>query len=461
MNVKILGAAKTVTGSCYNLTFGSTNILVDAGMFQGNALLEERNRLKLFEPSKIDYIFFTHAHIDHSGLIPKFVKNGFNGKIITTKATMDLAKVMLMDSAHVHEVELEWQNRKRRRANLPLLESLYTTNDAKDCISSFQPVKYGEIISFDNFEIKFSDAGHILGSSIVELWFKENGKKKKIVFSGDLGQENKRILKDPTKIFCADYLFIESTYGNRLHREKTATIEELKSAIGYGIERGGNIVIPAFAVERTQEILYELNELFREKTLPQIPVYLDSPLAISATEIFKNNVDYFDDETKKLILKGESPFDFPELIYTVDVEESKRINDVVGGAIIISASGMCDAGRIKHHLKHNLWRSESVIIIVGYQAEGTLGRAIVDGAKKVNIFGEEIAINAKVFTIGGFSGHADQNGLISWISNFEKLPEKIVVVHGEEKESSAFAQKLKEKFNINPIVPSWQDILKL
>ena len=461
MQIKFLGGAKTVTGSCYMLTVNGARLLVDMGMFQGKHELEERNRLELFDHSKIDYILLTHAHIDHSGLIPKLVKNGFSGKIITTKATMDLAKIMLMDSAHVHSMELEWQNRKRKRANLPILESLYTADDAELCINFFTPIEYGKILKIDDLEIRFSDAGHILGSSIIEIWYKSNGNKKKIVFSGDLGQEKKRILNDPEKISDADVIFIESTYGSRLHKVREDTLKELKQAISYGIERGGNIVIPAFAVERTQEILYELNELFKNNILSNIPVYLDSPLAISATEIFKNNVDYFDDETKKLILKGDNPFDFPELICTVSAEESKKINDAVGGAVIISASGMCDAGRIKHHLKHNLWREESVIIIVGFQAEGTLGRAIVDGAKKVHIFGEEIAVNAKVFTIGGFSGHADQNGLINWVSNFKNTPKKIIVVHGEETQSNSLADKIKEKFNVNAIIPDWLDTIEV
>lgn len=460
MKITFLGAAKTVTGSCFFVETASSKFLVDCGMFQGyskdNALNEEEFP---FNVSELDYIFLTHAHIDHSGRIPRIYIKGFKGEVIATKATVELCAIMLPDSGHIQEYENEWTNRKRIRAGKPPVEPLYTYQDAVDSLQLFRKVSYGEIVKInDEIRVRFNDAGHILGSAIIEMWITEKGEETKIVFSGDLGNRDIPILKDPSIIESADYLVIESTYGNRLHNQRADKAEYFLDLINNTIEKGGNVVIPSFAVGRTQELIYELNkkkEVCDEKLkkLFATPVYIDSPMAISATEVFRNNLDCYDDEAREYVENGDNPLDFPGLKFTRTADESKALNERKDSSIIISASGMCEAGRIRHHLKHNLWRKDSTIIFVGYQAEGTLGRRLLDGAKKVRLFGEEISVEARIEMIEGFSGHADKQGLLSWIERFSKKPKKIFIVHGEEDSMTEFSEEIYRRFNIETIIP--------
>lgn len=460
MEISFLGAAKTVTGSCYHISTDSFNFLVDCGMFQGSSADEALNHEPFpFNPGELDFVILTHAHIDHSGRLPKLYLDGFKGQIYATKATAELSSIMLPDSGHIQEFENEWINRKRERAGLPPVKPLYTTQDALDCIKLFTNVHYFEEVRInENIRARFNDAGHILGSSIVELWIRENGEEVKLVFSGDLGNNNMPILRDPSIIESADYLFIESTYGNRVHMNVENKIDRFVEIITSTIAKGGNIVIPSFAVGRTQEILYELfkqREKYGEKLnqLLQIPVYVDSPLAVSATKVFRNNLDCFDEEARAYIENGDNPLDFPGLMFTQSAEESKALNERKDSLIILSASGMCDAGRIKHHLKHNLWRKESSIVFVGYQAAGTLGRRLVDGASKVRIFGDEITVNARIEMIEGFSGHADRDGLIAWIKKFKRKPRNVFIVHGEEEAMNEFSVLINDELGIQSIIP--------
>lgn len=460
MKITFLGAAKTVTGSCCFIETQNTKFLVDCGLFQGQSKEDVLNAEKFpFNPAELDYIFLTHAHIDHSGRIPKIYKDGFKGEVYATKATVELCAIMLPDSGHIQEFENEWKNKKRLRAGKPPEEPIYTYQDALDCIQLFKKVNYGEVIKInDEIKVRFNDAGHILGSAIIEIWILEKGKETKIVFSGDLGNRDMPIIRDPSIIESADYLVIESTYGNRIHENQNNRFEYFVDIINETIDNGGNVVIPSFAVGRTQEVIYELNkekESFdsKLKKLFNTPVFVDSPLAISATEVFRNNLDCYDDEAREYINNGDNPLDFPGLQFTRTADESKALNERSGSSIIISASGMCEAGRIKHHLKHNLWRKESTILFVGYQAQGTLGRKLVDGAKKVKIFGEDISVNARIEMIEGFSGHADKEGLLNWIERFNRKPSKIFIVHGEEESMVSFAREINEKFKIDTIVP--------
>ena len=397
MKVTFLGAVKTVTGSNFLVEGAGKKFLVDCGMYQGSSALEEKNDDAFdFNISEIDFMVLTHAHIDHSGRIPKLYNDGYRNPIIATKATCDLCSIMLPDSGHIQEMEIEWRNRKRKREGKQELLPLYTAEDAIKCLEIFKPVKYDEIIEIDeNIKLRFNDAGHMLGSSIIEIWVTENEKTEKIVFTGDLGNNDIPLLSSPTMIESADYLVMESTYGNRLHVRNDSKAELFLNIVSETIDKGGSVVIPSFAVGRTQEILYELNKL-KEKTddeefikkykkLMQTPVYVDSPLAISATEVFNENKDLFDYDVQEAIKRGDNPLEFPGLKFTRTAEESKQLNEMSEPSIIISASGMCDVGRIKHHLKHNLWNPNSTILFVGYQAPGTLGRKIVDGAKKVKI----------------------------------------------------------------------------
>ncbi|MFH1002273.1 MAG: MBL fold metallo-hydrolase, partial [bacterium] len=412
MKISFLGAAKIVTGSNFLIETRNTKFLIDCGMFQGSKSINRMNYQPFsFNPREIDFIVLSHAHIDHSGRIPRLIKEGFKGDIYSTKATVDLCSIMLPDSGHIQEMENEWDNRKRRRSGEKLREPLYTVKEAEESLRYFKPVLYDQKIELsEEVSLRFRDAGHILGSSIIELWIKEEeGKETKLVFSGDLGRRDRPILRDPYLIDEADYLMVESTYGNRLHHPSEDDAKELISIINATVKRGGNIVIPSFAVERAQDIIYELNKYYTEyiKTEDQdflnVPVYVDSPLTVSATEIFLRNPDCFDEDTLKLINIGNNPLDFRNLKFTRTAEESKQINFSKESKVIISASGMCTAGRIKHHLKHNLWRKESSIVFVGYQAEGTLGRRIKEGEKVVKIFGEEIQVNAEICSLEGFS----------------------------------------------------------
>lgn len=461
MRITFLGAAKTVTGSCFFIETESTKFLVDCGMFQGNSKIDALNEEDFpFNPAELDYIFLTHAHIDHSGRIPRIFVKGFKGEIITTKATAELCTIMLQDSGHIQESENEWINRKRARAGKPPVEPLYTYKDAFDSLKLLRSVSYGNVLKINNeIRVRFNDAGHILGSAIIEMWIVEKGEETKIVFTGDLGNNDVPILRDPAIIENADYLVIESTYGNRHHQENEDRVEKFLNIVNETLKQGGNVVIPSFAVGRTQALIYELNkkkEVYDErlKKLFETPVFIDSPMAISATEIFRRNLDCYDEEAKEYIENGDNPLDFPGLLFTRSADESKALNARKESSIIISASGMCDAGRIKHHLKHNLWRKDSTILFVGYQAEGSLGRRLLDGAKKVRLFGEEIGVEARIEMIEGFSGHADKDGLLSWIKGFNRKPKKIFIVHGEEDAMVELSNEINKELNIDTIIPS-------
>lgn len=460
MKITFLGAAKTVTGSCFLVETKSAKFLVDCGMFQGNSKIDALNEEEFpFNPADIDFVFLTHAHIDHSGRIPRIFVKGFKGEVITTKATAELCTIMLPDSGHIQESENEWINRKRARAGKPPVEPLYTYKDAVDSLKLFKSVSYGDVVRInDEIRVRFNDAGHILGSAIIEMWIVEDGEETKIVFSGDLGNSDVPILRDPSVIESADCLVIESTYGNRLHKEDEDRVEKFLNIVNETIGKGGNVIIPSFAVGRTQALIYELNkkkEVYDEKLkkLFETPVFVDSPMAISATEIFRRNLDCYDEEAREYVENGDNPLDFPGLIFTRSADESKALNDRKESAIIISASGMCDAGRIKHHLKHNLWRKESTILFVGYQAEGSLGRKLLDGAKKVKLFGEEIGVEARIEMIESFSGHADKDGLLEWIKGFNRKPKKIFIVHGEENASVELSNEINKSLNIDTIIP--------
>ncbi len=459
MRVEFLGGARTVTGSATLLEKGSLKWLVDCGMFQGGKELEGRNRnVQHYYPEDLSFILLTHAHIDHSGLIPKLVKEGFHGKVICTKATLELCEVMLQDSAHIQEMETEWQSRKGKRAGGEGVTPLYTVKDAERSLQCFQTIGYNEVLQIaDGVKVRFQDAGHILGSAMIEIWVEEEGEEKKIVFSGDLGNFDQPIVRDPSLVEEGDVLWLESTYGNRLHKSREETVQELLKIIQEALRDQAKVIIPAFAVERTQDIIFTVGQLIRKGRIPSIPVYIDSSLAISATEIFKRNPDCFDEETNALLMGGENPLELPEIIYTRTTEESRAINEDSRPGMIISASGMCDAGRIQHHLKHHLWRETSHIVMIGFQAEGTVGRRIVDGAKTVRLFGEEIAVKAHIHTLGGFSAHADQKGLLEWLSHFNNPRLEVFVNHGEEKISMGLGQLIREKFRFRTTVPQWKE----
>lgn len=470
MNIRFLGAVKGVTGSSHLIKFKNKKILLDCGMYQGK---DEDLNTDEFEvnPSDIDYLFLSHSHIDHSGRIPLLVKKGFRGIIYCSKPTYDLCEIMLLDSAHIQETEAEWKNKKALRTGKKTVEPLYTQNDAMDCFQYFKTVQYGQIVNIDDeLTVKFNDAGHILGSSIIEMCFTESDSSVKLVYSGDLGTNDKPMIKDPSLIEKADYVIMESTYGDRVHENTEERTEELINIILKTIKRGGNVIIPSFAVGRTQEIIYELNKYYdshlnklgtKENELKKIPVYIDSPLAIKATEVFKNNANVFDDEAREYILRGDNPLEFQNLHYTLSSEESKQLNISTEPKIVISASGMCDAGRIKHHLKHNLWRKDSSIVFVGYQAEGTLGRRILDGEKNVKVLGENIHINAEIYNVEGFSGHADKIDLLNWLKGFNEKPKCVFLVHGEEQSKENLKEEIKAQLNLNCVIPEYNVVYEL
>lgn len=457
MRISFMGAAKCVTGSCTLIETHNHKILVDCGMRQGKDAKNAPDGFA-FDAREIDVVFLTHAHIDHSGLMPLLVKKGFKGCVYCTGATAQLCSIMFPDAGHIQEMEVEWQNRKRRRAGKPEIEPIYTVEDAKKAIKHLSPMDYGDKQSVtEDIAVRFVDAGHLLGSASIELFIVEDGTQKKLVFSGDIGNKDKPIIKDPIYIEQANMVFMESTYGDRLHKDLMDTREQLKLTLIKAIEAGGNIVIPSFAVGRTQEVLYDISVLLEENSVPgleKIPVYIDSPLGIAATEIFRSSSKgYYDEEAMAYRAEGVEFFSFDTLVVAQSTDESKAINFDDRQKIIISSSGMCDAGRIKHHLKHNLWRKDSTVIFVGYQAIGTLGRSILDGKKSVKIFGEEIQIKANIERIEGFSGHADKAGLLEWIKHFPTGVEKVFIMHGEEKVSELFAEELKS-LGYDAIVPN-------
>jgi metallo-beta-lactamase family protein len=407
-------------------------------------------------------MILTHAHIDHSGLIPRLCNSGFKKPIFTTKATFELSKVSLPDSGHIQEMEAEWRNRKRLRKGLKEEEPLYTAQDALDALQYFVTRDYQEEFQpAPGVRVRLLDAGHILGSAIIELWITEAGEEIKLVFSGDLGQKNQPIIQDPTVIGMADYIVVESTYGNRFHEEHDNKTELLKKVIFQTVKSGGNLIIPAFAVGRTQDILYHLKNLFLEGAIPRMPVYIDSPMAVSVTEIYRSNPGYYDEPTLKMLTHGDSPFEFDGLHFIRTAEESKQLNLSAKGSIIISANGMCEAGRILHHLKHNLWRADSHILFVGYQAEGTLGRRLLEGAKVVKVMGEEVNVQATIHSIDGFSAHADQNGLMEWLGGFRSKPRGIFIVHGEPAAEQELSSLIKSRFNLVPQIPMLGETYKV
>ena len=444
MKIQFYGAAGCVTGSCHLIKHNGKNILLDCGMFQGKDT-ENDNEVFPFLPSEIDMVIISHAHIDHTGRLPLLFKKGFRGKVYASNATVDLMKIMLEDSGHIQEMECEWKNRKRIRAGLSILDPLYTSEEAKEAEALYEGIEYDTWITpFHDFSFRFRDAGHLLGSSFIEISIKENGENKKIVYSGDVGNKDIPLIKDPTLMEDADYLIMEATYGDKLHDRGNSEIESLLKIINDTIKKGGNVIIPSFAIGRTQELLYLLNNYTEKGNLKDIEVYVDSPLAYECTKVFQKHNDYYDEDAKKLINNGDDPLKFKNLFFTRNQEDSAKLNRR-SGIVIISSSGMCEAGRILHHLKHNIWRKECSIIFVGYQAEGTMGRSILEGAKKIKLFGEEVAVNAKVYNFPGLSGHADAKGLLQWVEGFKKRPKNIILVHGSKNSLEAFRKTLSEK----------------
>jgi metallo-beta-lactamase family protein len=460
MKMTILGAARKVTGSCYHLSVNGLQFLVDCGMHQGLDS-DDLNRAPFrFNPKEIDVVFLTHAHIDHTGLVPRLVREGFKGRIITTAATAELARVMLADSAHIQEMDAEWMTKKARRAGSEkVVEPLYTVEDAIAAIPFFEKKHYGETYALDNvIRYRFYDAGHILGSGTLELRYRNNPEKK-IIFSGDIGKKGNPIIRDPEHAAEADYVVVESTYGNRLHKGMEDSIEELAGAVESTFKRGGNVYIPSFAVGRTQDLIYIFNKLVREGRLTSpLDIYVDSPLADEATKVYFAHPELFDEDAKSLF--GKKKGKAVRVHFTSSAQESIKLNRITSRIIVLAGSGMCEGGRIRHHLKHNLWRPECSVVFVGFQAGGTLGRAIIDGAKEVWILGDKVAVRSRVFTIGGFSAHADQKELLEWLGLFKNKPE-VFIVHGEEAAALDFEKQVKEKLGFLTRVPALGDTFEI
>ena len=468
MKLEFLGAAHEVTGSCHYLEFADKHVLVDCGMEQGPDLYV--NQEIPVNASTIDYVFVTHAHIDHSGLLPMLYNHGFRGQIFTTTATHQLCEIMLKDSAHIQMFEAEWKNRKAKRAGRPEVVPLYDMNDAVGVLGHFVSCDYHSVINVcEGLKVRFVDAGHLLGSSSIEMWISENTaegvEERKIVFSGDIGPGNRPLIKDPEYPTSADYVVMESTYGDRTHETPPDYAVELARVIRDTFTRGGNLVIPAFSVGRTQEMLYFIRRIKTENLLPEFQnfeVYVDSPLAVEATTIFGKNVqDCFDDTALALVQQGINPIGFPGLRMAITSDESKMINFNDKPKVILSASGMCEAGRIRHHLKHNLWRKDSTILFVGYQVPGTLGNMLLNGAKEVKLFGETIEVQAKIENLPGISGHADVNQLTKWVSMFDPKPKRVFIVHGEDKVTEQFAAHIHEELGLEAYAPFSGDAFDL
>lgn len=456
MRITFIGADHEVTGSCHYLEACGKHILIDYGMEQGGNVYE--NIEIPIPPSDIDYVFVTHAHIDHSGLLPLLYSRGFKGQVFATQATCDLCVIMLKDSAHIQEMEAEWKNRKARRAGRPETPPLFTMADAEGVLSHFFPCRYGDILTLvDGLRIRFTDVGHLLGSSSIEIWINEDGIEKKIVFSGDIGNKNKPLIKDPSYIEDADYVVMECTYGDRSHNRTHEHIGELANILQETLDAGGNLVIPAFAVGRTQEILYFMRKIKEEKMIvghEDFEVYVDSPMAVEATTVFSKNImECFDEEAMDLVNRGINPISFPGLKLSITSDESIGINFDQKPKVIISAAGMCDAGRIRHHLKHNLWRPECTILFAGYQAVGTLGRSLIEGVKNIKLFGEAIEVKARIERLDGLSGHADKDGLIEWLQAFKNAPQKVFLVHGDDAVCTSFANHLRTEYGYDAEAP--------
>lgn len=455
MRLIFIGADHEVTGSCHVLEVCGRYILVDCGMEQGT---DEFETAELpMNIADIDYVLLTHAHIDHSGMLPLLYARGFRGDVIATPATVDLCDIMLKDSAHIQMTEAEWKNRKGQRAGKEPVAPIYDMNDAEGVLEHFVSCDYDKVMDLcEGVKVKFSDAGHLLGSASIEVWINEDGEERKIVFSGDIGNLNRPIIKDPSYINDADYVVMESTYGDRYHNADVDYVSELAGICQRTFDRGGNVVIPAFAVGRTQEMLYYFRKIKEEGLVKghSFEVYVDSPLAVEATQIFNENIaECFDEEAMELVRNGINPLRFPGLTLSVTSNDSIAINSDNKPKVIISASGMCEAGRIRHHLKHNLWRKECTIVFVGYQANGTLGRILLEGASEVKLFGEPIEVMAEIVKLEGVSGHADKAGLIKWITSFDNRLKQVFVVHGEDEVSTGFAKCLSDEYGLNASAP--------
>ncbi len=442
MHITCHGAAQVVTGSCHRVETDTFNFLIDCGMFQGDKDLNRKNYVPFeFDPKELDFMILTHGHIDHCGLIPKLVKHGFTGKIYTTPATADLLPIMLRDAAYIQEKDTEHENKRRARQELPPREPLYTLEDAEKVVPLITPLEYRTQLSMsESLGFVLQDAGHVIGSAIVELFITENGKHRKVVFSGDLGQKDVPIIEDPTAIKEADYVVVESTYGDRLHDKRLPREKQLMDIIKRTVARGGKVFIPSFALERTQELLYTLSELqSTHSDFPKVPIYLDSPLAIKITEVFKNHTELYDAEAKE---RKDNPFSFPNLKFTPETEDSKEISKSDAPAIVLAGSGMCTAGRIRHHIRHGIEKPQNTVLFVGYQSPGTLGRILLDGAKEIKMMGRVFDVKAEIQRIGGFSAHADQSGLTGWLQAYEPKPGKVFLVHGEEDTIEKFSKHL-------------------
>lgn len=457
--LQFLGATGQVTGSCYLIETAHTRILLECGMFQGDPQTEETNRKNFaFDPRGIDAVILSHAHLDHSGLLPRLAREGFHGPVYATPATHDLIALMLKDAAHLEEKDTEWENKIRRRAGKQTITPLYTLDDVEAALKLRHPVAYDtrQRLSAD-IDFRFRDAGHILGSSIVELWIRDNGSTTKLVFSGDLGNKDSFLLRDPAHVDEADVVLMESTYGDRDHRPPQETIEEFRLALQAAAQSGGNVLIPAFAVGRTQEILYLLGRFYQAGELPQRAVFLDSPMAIAATEIYHDHMTLFNRKELAELHRADAAnllAWLPVLRTSRTAEESMAINQITGGAIIIAGSGMCNGGRIRHHLKYNLWRSEAHVIFVGFQARGTPGRALVDGARQMHLMGSEIAVKARIHTLGGFSAHAGQCQLIDWLRGLVARRPRVYLVHGETEKAEILRGRIREEVGLEARIPS-------
>ena len=458
MILQFVGANHQVTGSAHYVEACGKRFLVDYGMEQGGIVYESKG-LPCSE-ADIDFVLLTHAHVDHSGMLPKLYARGFRGPVYTTHATAELSSIMLRDCAHIQMQEAEWKARKKKRgdSSLDTIEPVYKMEDAEGIIKNLVPCKYNSMVNiFEGISVRFTDVGHLLGSASIEVFLTEDGVSKKLVFSGDIGNSNQPLIKDPTYTKDADYVLMESTYGDRYHEKaKVNSVEDLASIIQETLDRGGNVVIPSFAVGRTQELLYFIKQI-KERELVKyhdFPVYMDSPLAVEATDIFSKNItECFDEEALALARQGKNPLSFPGLNLAITSEESKAINFDDEPKVIISASGMCEAGRIRHHLKHNLWRPECTVLFVGYQAAGTLGRVLLEGADTVKLFGEEISVRASIMQLPGLSGHADREGLIKWLDSFEKKPEKVFLVHGDDQSCEALREYINKEMKIPAYAP--------
>lgn len=467
MQIKLsfLGAARNVTGSRYLLEIDHTRILVDCGLYQERNLTNRNWAPFPVPPGTIDAVLLTHAHLDHCGLIPKLVREGFQGKIYCTEATSEISQIILLDSAHLQEEDAAFKKRRheRERRKSPFPEvPLYTVDDAKAAAALFSPVKYGETVRVNELvKVTFREAGHVLGSSIIRVEVNHNGETRTLVFSGDVGRWDKPILRDPSVLHQVDYILVESTYGDRVHQATADIPDRLAEIINSTHKMGGNIIVPSFALERSQEILYYMNQLLIEDRIPHLWVFLDSPMAIRITEVFKRHPELFDEEMSTLVKQNNSPFNFPNLIMTEATDQSKAINHIGGTVMIIAGSGMCTGGRIKHHLISNITRKESTALFVGYQAIGTLGRQILDGAKKIRILGQEYPVRARIEQIHGFSSHADRNELLKWLSNLQKAPRRVFVVHGEAESAQRFGQFLAEQTGWKVSVPDYEETVLL